>query len=126
MAPSDDLFPAVQKILDTLADTTNEQLRLQVYGRHDARGRFSWDDEASLLAAVADPRGADTPLIAPLDYRAMSDDEITQQCKLVFMLAPPSGPAMPKLRPGTLRRHATEEELATIRNWLRSLPRPGA
>jgi hypothetical protein len=132
MAPSDDLFAAVQKILDTLADTQNEQLRLQVYGRHDARGRFSWDDEASLLAAVADPRGVDTRLVDPaVNYAGLRDEEIRQKCALLRMLSPtpgtpPGDPAMPRLRAGTLRRHAYPKELQTIIAWLKALPFPRA
>jgi hypothetical protein len=128
MAPGDDLFGAVQALLDTLADTPSEALRIQVYGRHDAQGRFSWDDEASLIAAIADPRGTAQRLVAPLDYANMTDAEIGQQCKLVFMLSsqsPGASPAMPRLRAGTNRRYATADEIETIIiPWLRALPFP--
>jgi len=128
MASSDDLFGAVQTLLDTLADTPSEALRIQVYGRHDMQGRFSWDDEASLIAAIADPRGTAQRLVAPLDYAKMTDAEIGQQCKLVFMLsaqAPSPTPAMPRLRAGTNRRYATADEIETILiPWLRALAYP--
>ncbi|MEA1651122.1 hypothetical protein UAJ10_19115 [Nitrospirillum sp. BR 11164] len=57
----------------------------------------------------------------------MSDADITQKCALVRMLSPGAdgSPArMPVLSPATARRRATPDELATIRNWLRTVPYP--
>lgn len=120
-------FAAIRQILDTLADTPTDDTRDQVYGRHDAQGRFSWDDEASLLAAIADPRGTDVRLVPPLNFAPMSDDDIKQNCPLIGVLSRPPGPdlpPMPRLRPGTSRRIATADELQTIMAWLRGLPFP--
>jgi hypothetical protein len=123
-------FTDVQAILFTIADAWNENEREQIYGRHDARARFSWETEAALLAAVANPRGADIRLIDPLDdYGSMPPDEVRKRCTLLQMLTtqpPAQNPRMPVLRPGTNRRYATDAEIDTIVGWLQSLPYPRA
>ncbi len=119
-------FEQVRDILNTLADTQNPNARDQVYGRHDARGRFSWDDQQALLTAIADPRGTDTRLIPNLDYSKLTPDEVRQQCTMLKMLTSQNGanPAMPRLRPGTNRRYARPDEIDAIVSWLQSLPFP--
>jgi hypothetical protein len=120
-------FTDVQAILFTIADAWNENEREQIYGRHDAHARFSWETEAALLAAVADPRGAEIRLIDPLDYGSMPPDQVRQRCTLLRMLTTQPGaqhPAMPVPRPGTNRRYATDAEIDTIVGWLQSLPYP--
>jgi len=119
-------FEQVRDILNTLADTHDIDARDQVYGRHDAQARFSWDDEPSLLKAIADPRGTATRLIPDIDYARLSPDQVKVQCTMLKMLTPQNGndPAMPRLRPGTNRRYASPDEIDVIVAWLQSLPFP--
>jgi hypothetical protein len=120
-------FADVQAILFTIADSWNEEERFQIYGRHDARGRYSWETQDALLASIANPRGTDIRLIDPLDYGSMSPDEVRQRCTLLRMLIKQPGaeaPAMPVLRPGRQRRAAKDSEIDTIVRWLQSLPLP--
>ncbi|HEY8023831.1 MAG TPA: hypothetical protein VIF60_04655 [Burkholderiaceae bacterium] len=122
-------FQQVQDILNTLADTQDPNARDQVYGRHDAQARFSWDDENALLSAVADPRGSPTRLIPYLDYSKLTPDEVKQKCTMLKMLIAQPGsatPAMPRLRPGTNRRYARPDEIDLIVAWLQTLPYPRA
>ncbi|ASG20373.1 hypothetical protein [Nitrospirillum viridazoti] len=127
-------FTDVQTILFTITASQDDvQARYEIYGRHDAQGRYSWETERELLTSIANPYGggqasSDTPLIPDLPYATMSDADITQKCALVRMLSPSADgktPArMPVLSPATARRHATADELATIRDWLRTVPYP--
>ncbi|TWB80265.1 hypothetical protein FBZ87_102689 [Nitrospirillum amazonense] len=122
-------FADVQTILFTITASQDDiQERIEIYGRHDAQGRYSWETEPELLASIANPYGkGDVQLIPDKPYATMSDEQITQQCPLVSKLSPGtdgSPPAMPPLSPATARRHATADELATIRNWLRTIPYP--
>ncbi len=120
-------FQQVQDILNALADTQDPNARDQVYGRHDAQARFSWDDENALLTAIADPRGAPTRLIPYLDYSRLSPDQVRQQCTMLKMLTTQPGaqtPAMPRLRAGTNRRYATADEINLIVAWLQGQPYP--
>lgn len=130
MPSSPPTFADVQSILFTIADAKNENERDQIYGRHDGKGRFSWEDEQSLLASVANPYGGgDVRLVDPLNYGAMSADEVRSRCTLIKKLTVQPGdsaPAMPRLRPGTNRRYATGDEIDTIIRWLQSLPYPWA
>ncbi|TWB30635.1 hypothetical protein [Nitrospirillum bahiense] len=126
-------FTDVQTILFTITASQDDvQARYEIYGRHDAQGRYSWETEPELLASIANPYGggqvsSDIQLIPDLPYATLSDAQITAQCALVRMLSPGAdgSPArMPVLSPATARRHATADELATIRDWLRTLPYP--
>ncbi|TWB40590.1 hypothetical protein [Nitrospirillum pindoramense] len=122
-------FADVQTILFTITASQDDiQERIEIYGRHDAQGRYSWETEQELLTSIANPHGkGDVRLIPNLNYAAMTDDEITKQCTLVSKLSPGadgSDPAMPPLSPATARRYARPDELATIRDWLRTLPYP--
>ncbi|MEC4593621.1 hypothetical protein VPG91_21655 [Nitrospirillum amazonense] len=122
-------FNDVQTILFTItASQADVQERIEIYGRHDAQGRYSWESERELLTSIANPYGkGDVQLVPDLPYATMSDDDITKQCTLVSKLSPSadgSPPAMPPLSPATARRHATADELATIRDWLRTVPYP--
>ena len=120
-------FEQVRDILNTLADTQDPNARDQVYGRHDAQARFSWDDEQALLTAIADPRGAPTRLIPYLDYAKLTPDEVKQECNMLAMLITQKGaqnPRMPRLRPGTNRRFAEPKEIDLIVSWLQALPFP--
>ncbi len=122
-------FQQVQDILNTLADTQDPNARDQVYGRHDAQARFSWDDENALLTAVADPRGSPTRLVPYLDYSKMKPEEVRQKCTMLTKLITQPGddtPAMPRLRAGTNRRYACAEEIDLIVEWLQALPYPRA
>ncbi|MDZ5648232.1 hypothetical protein [Nitrospirillum sp. BR 11828] len=122
-------FADVQTILFTITASQDDiQERIEIYGRHDAQGRYSWESERELLASIANPYGrGDIPLIPDLPYATMSDADITQKCTLVNKLSPGtdgSDPVMPPLSPATARRYARPDELATIRDWLRTLPYP--
>jgi|GEM_PF-3532552 len=120
-------FEQVQDILNTLADTKDPNARDQVYGRHDAQARFSWDTEQALLTAIADPRGTATRLVPYLDYSKLTSDQVKVQCTMLKMLTTQPGaqnPAMPRLRDGTSRRYAKPEEIDAIVSWLQALPFP--
>lgn len=123
-------FADVQTILFTITASQDDiQERFQIYGRHDAQGRYSWESERELLTSIANPHGdGDVQLIADKPYATMDDLTITRECKLLFMLSPDPDAngriRMPPLSPATARRHATAEELATIRDWLRTVPYP--
>ena len=122
-------FQQVQDILNTLADTQDPNARDQVYGRHDAQARFSWDDQNALLTAVADPRGTPTRLVPYLDYSSLHPEEVKQKCTMLKMLIAQPGsatPAMPRLRDGTNRRYAQPDEIDLIVEGLQALPYPRA
>ena len=115
-------------ILNALADTQDPNARDQVYGRHDAQARFSWDDENALLTAIADSaRRAYAAGIPYLDYSRLPPDQVRQQCTMLKMLTTQPGaqtPAMPRLRAGTNRRYATADEINLIVAWLQGQPYP--
>ncbi|HEX7642346.1 MAG TPA: hypothetical protein VF472_09120 [Burkholderiaceae bacterium] len=117
-------FEQVRDILNTIADTQDPNARDQVYGRHDAQGRFSWDTQEDLIAAIADPRGTPTRLLTRHDYRNMPPETIKKECKMLSMLIG-NPPAMPRLREGTNRRPATPAEIDIIVSWVKTLDLSG-
>ncbi len=120
-------FDDVQKILFDLADAHDFNTRLGIYGRHDAQGRYSWENEKELLASIANPRGTDIRLIPNVNFAPLTDAQITAQCPLLQMLSPsPPAPArMPPLSADApKRRKAEPAELQIIIAWLRSLNYP--
>jgi hypothetical protein len=116
-------FADVQNILNTIANCKVEDARFGIYGRHDTRGRYSWETEKDLVNSIAHfpTMGGDIPLFSKVDYRGMSDQELLDNCRFLKMISPAGSAPMPRVAPGSGRRKATEAELATIRGWIRTL-----
>lgn len=120
---SEPTFADVQKILFTIANAADENVRFGIYGRHDTKGRYSWESEAEFVASIASfpSEGGDVRLFSPVNFKVLSDADILKNCRFLQVISPAGNGRMPKRPQGSGRRAANADELATIMAWIRTL-----